>query len=64
MKKFKEIVRSLEFEGHSLSKIFHNGYFLLEWMDSNTKTLNKQMFDTLEGVEGFLLINKETFGKK
>ena len=63
MKKFKEIVRSLESEGHSLSKIFHNGYFLLEWVDSNTNMRNKHMFDTLEGVEGFLLINKESFGK-
>jgi hypothetical protein len=64
MKKFKAIVRGLNLKGYSLSKIFYNGYFLLEWMDSNTKTRNKRMFDTIEGVEGFLLINKEIFGGK
>ena len=50
----------ISFDGYYLSKIFHNGYFILTWTSGYTQTFNKQIFDTLEGVERFLSINDKT----
>ena len=50
----------ISFDGYYLSKIVPYGYFLLTWRSGYTQILNKQTFDSIEGVEHFLSNNNET----
>lgn len=50
----------ISFDGFFLSRIFHNGYFVLAWMSGLTQTRKQEVFDTIEGVEEFLSINPGT----